>query len=197
MTAVTLMVTLSRVITSCGGTVSVTMRKSILSMREMKGGTRKRPGPFAPIKRPSTKITPRSYGCTTRIAESGSQISSTTLRPRSITTKRFMSRASLKLSKHQVHEEREKQYRHHPASVLERSQMLLPAHAHQEETFCLGVSVRLTLEGKHRACLAPDHSRSTPFDRCAVDGDAVLAVARCPAARVGRWARLDRRYDAA
>src|SRR5579859_2322989 len=63
------MVTLSRVMTSCGGTVSVTIRRSTLLMRETNGGTRNRPGPFAPVKRPSTKITPRSYCCTTRIAE--------------------------------------------------------------------------------------------------------------------------------
>src|SRR5947209_4195950 len=38
-------------------------------MREMKGGTRKSPGPLAPMRRPRTKMTPRSYCCTMRMAE--------------------------------------------------------------------------------------------------------------------------------
>src|SRR5260221_234860 len=67
MTAVTLIVTLSRVITSCGGTVSVTIRKSTFIMCEIKGGPRNSPGPFAPINRPSTNITAHSDYCTTRI----------------------------------------------------------------------------------------------------------------------------------
>src|SRR5581483_1940188 len=84
------MVTLSRVITSCGGTVSVTMRKSTLLMREMNGGTRKRPGPFAPVKRPNTKITPRSYCCTTRIAERARITSTSTTTPTTNNTSRFI-----------------------------------------------------------------------------------------------------------
>src|SRR5438876_8272851 len=63
------MVTLSREITSCGGTVNVTTRRSTLIIRVMNGGTRNMPGPLAPVNFPSTKITPRSYCCTTRIAE--------------------------------------------------------------------------------------------------------------------------------
>src|SRR5260370_42016852 len=70
MTAVTLIVMLSRVITSCGGTVSVTIRRSTFSMREMNGMIQNKPGPFAPVNLPKTKITPRSYCCTTRRPES-------------------------------------------------------------------------------------------------------------------------------
>src|SRR6266516_5386525 len=90
MTAVTLIVTLSRVITSCGGTVSVTIRRSTLIIREMSGGTRKRTGPFAPVKRPSTKITPRSYCCTTRIAESARNTNKSTMAPSTDKTSRLM-----------------------------------------------------------------------------------------------------------
>ena len=65
----TFIVTLSREITSCGGTVNVTTRRSTLIIRVTNGGTRNIPGPLAPVNFPSTKITPRSYCCTTRIAE--------------------------------------------------------------------------------------------------------------------------------
>src|SRR5579863_2322235 len=75
------MVTLSRVITSCGGTVKVTIRKSTLSIRVMIGGTQKIPGPFAPFKLPSTKITPRSYCCTTRMPESATKTRIRTITP--------------------------------------------------------------------------------------------------------------------
>src|SRR5207248_9468345 len=66
------MVTLSREITSCGGTVNVTTRRSTLVIRVTNGGTKNIPGPLAPVNFPSTKITPRSYCCTTRIAENTS-----------------------------------------------------------------------------------------------------------------------------
>src|SRR5579884_1420640 len=79
MTAETLIVTLSRVITSCGGTGRVTIRRSTLIMRVTNGGTRKMPGPFAPCRRPSTKITPRSYCCTIRTAERKSNSKMTTI----------------------------------------------------------------------------------------------------------------------
>ena len=54
-------VTLSLVITSCGGTFSVTVRRSILTIRSTIGIRKIRPGPFWAISRPSRKITPRSY----------------------------------------------------------------------------------------------------------------------------------------
>src|SRR5436309_2370746 len=69
MTAVTLIVTLSRVITSCGGTVRVTIRWSTLTIRVIIGGTQNTPGPFAPVRLPRIKITPRSYCCTIRSPE--------------------------------------------------------------------------------------------------------------------------------
>ena len=54
-------VTLSRVITSCGGTFSVTVRRSTLTIRSMSGISTISPGPFCAISRPSRKMTPRSY----------------------------------------------------------------------------------------------------------------------------------------
>src|SRR6266705_157976 len=82
----TLMVTLSREITSCGGTVRVTIRRSTLIMRVTKGGTQNRPGPFAPVKRPRMKITPRSYCCTTRKPESAIRARIMTITPIRIVT---------------------------------------------------------------------------------------------------------------
>src|SRR5262249_19915931 len=62
MTALTETVTLSRVITSCGGTSMVTVRKLTLTMRSIGRNTRITPGPLAAGRtRPSLKITPRSY----------------------------------------------------------------------------------------------------------------------------------------
>ena len=55
------MVTLSFEITSCGGTVRVTVLRSTLTIRSMIGISRIRPGPFWAISRPNRKITPRSY----------------------------------------------------------------------------------------------------------------------------------------
>src|SRR5262245_42332341 len=69
MTAETLIETLSRDMTSCGGTSIVPTRRSIFCMRSTNGMMKKRPGPRAPEKRPSRKITPRSYSWTTRTAE--------------------------------------------------------------------------------------------------------------------------------
>ena len=54
-------VTLSLVITSCGGTFSVIVRRSIRTIWSMNGISRIRPGPFWAISRPSRKMTPRSY----------------------------------------------------------------------------------------------------------------------------------------
>ena len=54
-------VTLSFVITSCGGTVSVTVRRSTLTIRSTIGIRKISPGPFWAMRRPRRKITPRSY----------------------------------------------------------------------------------------------------------------------------------------
>src|SRR5215470_5033070 len=59
-TALTFTETLSRVITSCGGTSMVTVRRSTRSMRSTSGMRYTIPGPRAPTKRPSRKTTPRS-----------------------------------------------------------------------------------------------------------------------------------------
>src|SRR3954447_7210090 len=48
--------------TSCGGTFSVTVRRSTFTILSTTGMSRKRPGPFGgDLRRPSRKITPRSY----------------------------------------------------------------------------------------------------------------------------------------
>src|SRR5215210_5549275 len=56
--------------TSCGGTFSVTVRRSTLTILSMIGISRKRPGPFGgEFRRPSRKMTPRSYSRATRTAD--------------------------------------------------------------------------------------------------------------------------------
>src|SRR5215211_5961380 len=55
--------------TSCGGTVSVTVRRSIRTMRSTIGIRKISPGPFCAIRRPSRKMTPRSYSRRIRIPE--------------------------------------------------------------------------------------------------------------------------------
>ena len=61
-TALTFTDTLSRVITSCGGTSSTTVRRLTRTIRSMGANTRITPGPFGPTRSlPSLKITPRSY----------------------------------------------------------------------------------------------------------------------------------------
>ena len=54
-------VTLSRVMTSCGGTFSVTVRRSTRTIWSTIGIRNRRPGPLRAISRPSRKTTPRSY----------------------------------------------------------------------------------------------------------------------------------------
>ena len=61
--------TLSRVMTSCGGMFSVTVRRSTRTIRSITGISRIRPGPLRAIRRPRRKMTPRSYSRRTRIAE--------------------------------------------------------------------------------------------------------------------------------
>src|SRR4051812_14706263 len=69
-TAFTRTGTLSFVMTSCGGTVSVIVRRSTLTILSTTGISRKRPGPFGTgSKRPSRKTMPRSYSRATLIAE--------------------------------------------------------------------------------------------------------------------------------
>src|ERR1700730_16342084 len=61
MTALTLRLTLSRVITSCGGTSRVTVRRSIFTIRSSIGTIQLSPARFTSAKRPRRKITPASY----------------------------------------------------------------------------------------------------------------------------------------
>src|SRR5712692_4358695 len=56
--------------TSCGGMLSVTVRRSTLTIRSTIGIRMKRPGPFGSgSRRPSRKTIPRSYSRATLIAE--------------------------------------------------------------------------------------------------------------------------------
>src|ERR687897_838692 len=69
MTALTRAGTLSRVMTSWGGTSMVTVLRSIFTILSTRGRRMKRPGPFGPPwTRPRRKITPRSYSLTTLMA---------------------------------------------------------------------------------------------------------------------------------
>ena len=78
-TAFTRTGTLSFVITSCGGTFSVTVRRSTRTILSMIGMSRKRPGPFGgDFSRPSRKMTPRSYSRATRTAAESSKMMRTT-----------------------------------------------------------------------------------------------------------------------
>src|SRR5918993_324846 len=66
MTALTLAGTLSRVMTSWGGTSMVMVLRSILTILSTSGQSRKSPGPFGPpCTLPRRKMTPRSYSFTT------------------------------------------------------------------------------------------------------------------------------------
>src|SRR5918993_5616205 len=69
MTALTRAGTLSRVMTSWGGTSMVTVLRSILTILSTSGRRMKSPGPFGPPRtRPRRKMTPRSYSLTTLMA---------------------------------------------------------------------------------------------------------------------------------
>src|SRR5215204_3673180 len=69
MTAVTRAGTLSRVMTSWGGTSIVTVLRSTLTILSTTGRRTNNPGPFGPpCTLPSLKITPRSYSLTILIA---------------------------------------------------------------------------------------------------------------------------------
>ncbi|MCY1212827.1 hypothetical protein D9M72_245760 [compost metagenome] len=65
-TALTFTETLSREITSCGGTSITTVRRSTLTICCTAGISSTRPGPLTRQKRPSMNTTPRSYSRSTR-----------------------------------------------------------------------------------------------------------------------------------
>src|SRR5947208_8068340 len=83
-TALTLTVTLSRVMASWAGTSRVTMRRSTLRIRSTPGMRKNSPGPRAPTRRPRRKMTPRSYSCTILIVELSRTSASTTMATRTI-----------------------------------------------------------------------------------------------------------------
>src|SRR5918997_2613961 len=84
-TALTLAGTLSRVITSWGGTSMVTVLRSILTMLSMNGSRMKSPGPLGPpCTRPRRKITPRSYSVTILIALSKTETTNTAITARAM-----------------------------------------------------------------------------------------------------------------
>src|SRR5512138_1438877 len=66
MTAFTFTETLSRVITSCGGTCSAVTRMSMMIIRSTNGTIHFSPAVFRPTKRPSRRTTPCSYSFTMR-----------------------------------------------------------------------------------------------------------------------------------
>ena len=68
-TAFTLTETLSRVMTSCFGTLSTMTRRSTRRMRCSTGQMSTSPGPLMPVKRPTVKTTARSYSLSTLSAE--------------------------------------------------------------------------------------------------------------------------------
>ena len=70
-TALTVTLTLSLVMASCGGMSSATILRSILFMRSIPNGTKKMsPGPLALVSLPSLNMTPRSYSYRIRRLES-------------------------------------------------------------------------------------------------------------------------------
>src|SRR5512140_2634747 len=69
MTALTFTDTLSRVITSCGGTCSAVMRMSMMIIRSMNGTIHFRPAARTPAKRPRRSTTPCSYSLMIRMPE--------------------------------------------------------------------------------------------------------------------------------
>ncbi len=84
-TAFTFTDTLSRVMTSCGGTSSTTVRRSTLTICCTIGMRKKRPGPFTFQKRPSWNTTARWYSRSTRIEKRRSRTARrTTPEPNSI-----------------------------------------------------------------------------------------------------------------
>src|ERR671921_1955096 len=79
MTALTRAGTLSRVMTSWGGTSMVTVLRSILTILSTNGSSRNSPGPLGPpCTRPRRKMTPRSYSFTTFTALYKNEATTTT-----------------------------------------------------------------------------------------------------------------------
>jgi hypothetical protein len=74
--------TLSRVITSCFGTLSTMTRRSTFFTLWMTGQIRIIPGPFTPVKRPRVNITTRSYSFSTFMALNTSMAMMTTMTTR-------------------------------------------------------------------------------------------------------------------
>src|SRR5215467_951844 len=82
MTALTLVVTLSLVMTSCGGTSRVITRRSIFTSRSTPNGMMKRsPAGFRSIRRPRRNTTPRSYSLMIRRLEKTTTRASRTMTP--------------------------------------------------------------------------------------------------------------------
>src|SRR3954465_5529099 len=80
-TAVPFTETLSREITSCGGTSNTRVLKSTRTICWIGGTTKISPGPFTPPKRPGKKNTPRSYSRRILIDEMARSASRTTMPP--------------------------------------------------------------------------------------------------------------------
>ncbi|MNL53472.1 hypothetical protein D3C87_1767220 [compost metagenome] len=81
MTAFTLTETLSREMTSWLGTSKTLMRWSTRTICWITGTIRIRPGPLTPVKRPSVKMTPRSYSRRIRTDRAKMPIIRTTMGP--------------------------------------------------------------------------------------------------------------------
>src|ERR671921_1080126 len=88
MTALTRAGTLSRVMTSWGGTSMVTVLRSILTILSTNGSSRNSPGPLGPPwTLPRRKITPRSYSLTTFTALYKNEATTTTTTTSAINAK--------------------------------------------------------------------------------------------------------------
>jgi hypothetical protein len=74
----TLTETLSREITSCGGTTCTITLRSTFTICCTTGIRMMNPGPFTPVKRPSVNTTPRSYSRRMRTAEDRNRTTTTT-----------------------------------------------------------------------------------------------------------------------
>src|SRR5207248_1105510 len=80
-TAFTFTETLSREMTSCGGTSNTRVLRSTRTICWIGGTTKIKPGPFTPPKRPRKKTTPRSYSRRILIDEMARSTSRTTMPP--------------------------------------------------------------------------------------------------------------------
>jgi hypothetical protein len=76
-TASTRAVTLSRVMTSCGGIPTVRVRSDTRTMRSMPGISSTSPGPRSPTSRPRRNTTARSYSRSTRTEAAASAAANT------------------------------------------------------------------------------------------------------------------------